>query len=430
MPSIDNNTVLQQNELQEMLGHPPNWILRSGIGLICIIILAALSLSWVIRYPDEISARITLLQETPPHELRPLLSARLDTVLRTNGEVVNAGDRIVLLESAASWQDIDSLRQLLQTGFQGLEICCPKLQLGSIQGTYAAFQEARNNLQFFLGRDIFKVRAREGQQEISTLYTLDSVYESRKAYFIQEKQLIHKDLNRSKKLHQEGVVSEVEHEGQQIQLLRYEQQLKDLDVAYLQNRLRIQQLKTQLAESDDEYLRQKNDLELRLEKASQELRSAVESWYAQYIISSPIDGKIEWHVQLTSQYLVQAGSLLGVIVTENKQSQIIGELHLPASGMGKIRAGAPVKINLDAYPEQEFGQIAAQVGEINLVPTKTQDGQLQYTIKVYLSDTLSTTYGKQLTFQPNMPGTATIITEDQRIIERIFKQLLSILKNN
>ena len=430
MPSINHNIVFQQDELQEMLGHPPNWILRSGIALIGLIIIGALSLAWLIRYPDEISANMIILQEAPPHELRPLLSARLDTVFKEHSERVKAGDRIILLQSAARWQDVDSLWQLLQTDFEGVDVCCPKLQLGSIQGKYAIYQEARNNLLFLLSREIFQARNDAGLEEIATMYILDSIYEARKAYFKAEKKLIHKDMDRTKMLYQEGVISEVELEEQQKQFYRYEQQLKDLEVSILQNRLHIRQLNTQLAESKDEYLRQKNDLELRLENAAQQLSAAIEAWYAQHVLTSPINGKIEWHIQLASQYMVQAGKLLGVIVTENRQGQTIGELRLPASGMGKIAVGTPVKIGLDAYPEQEFGQVSAQVDEINLVPTEMQDGQLEYTLKVYLPDTLLTTYGKQLAFQPNMPGKATIITKDQRIIERIFKQFLNILKNN
>lgn len=58
MPSsngTDTNVIRQQDELQEMLGYPPGWILHSGITLIAFVIAIVLLLSWLIRYPDELS---------------------------------------------------------------------------------------------------------------------------------------------------------------------------------------------------------------------------------------------------------------------------------------------------------------------------------------------------------------------------------------
>jgi len=430
MPRQSNTTTarVQQEELQEMLGHPPGWILRSGITLIFFFILVLLLLGWFIRYPDELPARMLISQSTPPHELMPLTSAKVDTILKRDGEMVQAGERVAIFESAANWQHVDSLWNLLQRGHFGY--LPQKLQLGSLQGQYATFTEAHKDLKFFKGRAIFLQRQAAAEAEIATLQRLETAHKEQQSFFLQEKKLIQKNLERTQSLYQDGASSALELEEQQKQLLKYEQQLKGLEVTLLQNRVRMQQLKAQIAENQDEYLLTKNELELRLEQARRQLKGGIEEWYDQYILSSPIAGKLELQVPGSSYQTIQPGQLIGMVVPPRQERTIAARLRLPAAGIGKIAIGAPVKISLDAYPAQEYGQINAQVNEISLVPTPDGESLPVYTLKANLPDTLQTTYGKIIPVQPNMPGTATVITKDRRILERILQQFMNVLKNN
>jgi hypothetical protein len=51
---------------------------------------------------------------------------------------------------------------------------------------------------------------------------------------------------------------------------------------------------------------------------------------------------------------------------------------------------------------------------------------MEYTAKVRLPDGLLTSYKRVLIYQPEMQGTAEIITEDLRVIERVFNQFRKI----
>jgi len=50
-----------------------------------------------------------------------------------------------------------------------------------------------------------------------------------------------------------------------------------------------------------------------------------------------------------------------------------------------------------------------------------------YLIDVMLSKKLTTTYNKEIDFRQEMKGTANIITEDLRLIERFFYKLKDVL---
>ena len=63
--------------------------------------------------------------------------------------------------------------------------------------------------------------------------------------------------------------------------------------------------------------------------------------------------------------------------------------------------------------------------KISLTPKENN-----YTLELTMKESLVTTYDKVIPFAQEMEGTANIITEDRRIIQRIFEKLWSILKNN
>jgi multidrug efflux pump subunit AcrA (membrane-fusion protein) len=433
MPLSNNNRtsdIIHQDELQEMLGHPPGWILHVGISLIGFAILIALVLSWLIRYPDELSAKMTIVQTIPPHEIRSFKAGRLDTILYANGDFIQKGDRVIIVEDAAKWRDVDTIYHLLQRKDKPLVKWPQQLVLGNLQRDYATFLDACNEWRFFRSQMIFLERQEALKEEITSLERLAQIYEQQKLYFVAEKQLIDINQSRIKELYEDSVSSKVELEEHQRQVLQYDQQLTTLEVTILQNRMRKQQLMAQLMENDYEGLKSEHDLLLHYDQARRQLLGGIEQWYDQHILTSPISGRLEWSKQLASQHPIQSGELLALIIPASHQEAAYAQLNLPATGLAKIALGAPVKISLDAYPEQEFGQISGRVNEINYAPVEYNEATPEYRLKVLLPDPLVTTYGKEITVRPNMPGKASVITQDRRILERVMQQLIDVFKNS
>ncbi|SHM83062.1 hypothetical protein SAMN05443669_10953 [Flavobacterium xanthum] len=76
------------------------------------------------------------------------------------------------------------------------------------------------------------------------------------------------------------------------------------------------------------------------------------------------------------------------------------------------------------FPDREFGILKGQVKNISLVPD--QDGNLL--IDVVLLDGLKSSYQKMIPFQQEMKGSADIITEDLRLIERLLYQFRDVFR--
>ncbi|MDN5811240.1 MAG: HlyD family efflux transporter periplasmic adaptor subunit, partial [Tetragenococcus koreensis] len=91
---------------------------------------------------------------------------------------------------------------------------------------------------------------------------------------------------------------------------------------------------------------------------------------------------------------------------------------------GKIKIGQKVNVSLNNYPDTEFGTLRGTVQHISALPDKDR----RYLIDVQLPKKLTTSYNKEIEFKQEMAGSAEIITEDLRLIERFFYQFREILK--
>jgi hypothetical protein len=100
-----------------------------------------------------------------------------------------------------------------------------------------------------------------------------------------------------------------------------------------------------------------------------------------------------------------------------KKSIYIGTLIIPQENAGKIKIGQRVLIKFQSYPFEEYGIVEGKISSIPQLSTKDNKSFFAF---VELPDGLKTTHNTSLTYSYGMIATAEIITEDLRLIERIF----------
>ncbi|WP_445736216.1 HlyD family secretion protein [Mariniflexile sp.] len=146
-------------------------------------------------------------------------------------------------------------------------------------------------------------------------------------------------------------------------------------------------------------------------------------WEYQYVFKSNINGKVVflnyWNV---NQTVTQGDLIFTIIPTEN--SSYIAKLKTPIQNSGKIKTGQRVHVKLDNYPDTEFGVINGEIKTMSLI----QDKEGKYLIDVKLPQKLITSYHKEVVFKQEMTDLAEIITEDLRLIDRIFYQFKEVFK--
>lgn len=106
-----------------------------------------------------------------------------------------------------------------------------------------------------------------------------------------------------------------------------------------------------------------------------------------------------------------------------KKSDIRGKIILSLKDVRKVKPGQKVNIRFDDFPSMEYGFIHGTVSNISMAPVNSS-----YIIEVELPQDRTTNYGTQLNLSPEMKGSAEIITEEVRLIQRLFIPLKSLIK--
>lgn len=147
MDNKDKNIELRSEEVQEIMGQFPSWILRCGISTIAIILLVLIVGSFFFYYPDTITVPVTLTTSKPPVEVYTQSSGRLDSILKYNGQKVKANETLAIIDNSANYNDIKDVHVLLNKywiGTRNKMALYSKLRnkewaLGDVESSYCTF---------------------------------------------------------------------------------------------------------------------------------------------------------------------------------------------------------------------------------------------------------------------------------------------------
>jgi len=415
-----------REQIQYLLGNPPSWMMRYGITAMAGFFMVLLALSYFIRYPDIIEAKVILVTAHPPIRILAKSSGPVSELLVADQEVVKTGQVLAVIESTANWHDVIRLESWLSTVPSHTDALPEDLQLGALQTAYSSFSQHWKDYQYFAAHNGVAAKIAHLQKQIEQTHALNANLEKQKAIQNEDFVLAGKEIRRQRQLHGNQVISDMELEQAERAYLQQKRQLESIEAATLQNQMQIRQLESQISD----LLQTKNDhsvdKSLTLEEDLRRLRSAIEEWKQQYLILAPIHGRVSFSKVWSVQQSVGNGEEIMAVVPDAPQNQnepgIVGKATLPAANAGKIRAGMRAIIRLDGLPVQEYGTLEAEVLRLALLPQKEE-----YLVDLELPVSLHTSYGKEVAFRQEMSGQVRIITEDRRVLERVFGQLRDLL---
>ena len=173
MEKKGKNIELRSEEVQEVMNHISPWVVRWGITVLLFILLTILVGCWIFKYPDTLVAEITLATEEPPAFVLAHATGKIDTLYVDNGNLVDAGTDLCIINNASSSKDVYWLSEHMQEwekdGYdwqKGINIFAGKqLQLGEVQPAFAAFMTSLSAYARFMKLDYYtkKVYAQEKQ---------------------------------------------------------------------------------------------------------------------------------------------------------------------------------------------------------------------------------------------------------------------------
>lgn len=104
---------LRSEEVQEVMGQIPGWIVRWGITILFIVVLALLVGSYFFTYPDMVETEMTLTSRDPVVEVVARSSGKISELYVSNGQEVKSGAPLAVIENTAKTDDVFRLKKLL-----------------------------------------------------------------------------------------------------------------------------------------------------------------------------------------------------------------------------------------------------------------------------------------------------------------------------
>lgn len=417
---------IRSDEVREILTKIPNWLIRWGTIVVSSIIFMLLFTTWFIKYPDIVVAPITITTNVPPEKIVSKTTGKIEAILVKDKTVILENTPLAVIENTARYQDVFFLKKLLNLSGNGTNFDFKRtqdLQLGAIESAYAEFHAAY--LANKLNQDLqpYKVEGSAQNSENAQISARLAILEQQKGINESELQLQKSEVNRYEVLFNKGVISAQDFDSKKLSFLQAEKNYRNLFST-------ISQLKSSLIENSKNSKSTlingtKEEVNLQSDKTQSfyQLKKAIKDWELNYVLQSSITGKVSFlQIWTANQTISEGDAIFAVIPTLEKG--YIGKLKAPALNSGKIQVGQEVNIRLVNYPDRQYGMLYGRIQNISLTPDK--EGNLW--IDVALPKKLETSYHKSITFQQEMSGSAEIITEDLRLIERLLYQFRDLFK--
>ena len=414
---------LRAEEVQELLTRPPAGLLRWGTLVVLAVLLGVLAGAWLIHYPDLVHASFRLTSTNAPKAVLTRTDGKIVRLLVRDGQPVKQGELLAFLESTAHHADVlrlsAQLAQAWQTARRGNLEGIERLnlsrysQLGELQTAYQSFEQAHIQLRAYLANGFLSRKKAMLRQEITDLQALATNLHQQQQLQARDQTLAEEDYAIQQRLAEQKVIAalDLKHEESKAiaRKLPFQQTASSLISNLTAQRAKdkeILDLDRQVAEERDKFLQALNTLQ-----------SAVDAWKLKYVLTAPVGGKLIFVGTVQENQAIALNQELFYVAPPN--TSYIGELYIPQHNAGKVQEGQTVLIRFAGYPYQEYGAVRGHIMTISAIPYRDS----VFLARVVLPDGLRTTYQKTLTQKTGMTATADIITNDTRLLEKLFYQL-------
>lgn len=397
------------------------------IGLVILII----GFGWIIKYPDVLKGQITISNRQAPVKLVSNVAGSLQ-LYKSNEKGVKKGEYIAVIKNSANTRNVQLIDSLLKRidihhiDYVNHRHYFPEnLSVGELNQNYfelliALYQylDYHHNGSFEKQKDILIKQI--GSMK-SMLKNAENNYESERQKYKIEAGF----YSRDSLLFKRRVIAAQEFEKEKQLLVSSRQQYQYLEKDITSDQYQIQDSENKLEQLSIQKTDKEHDLEINMYNHFYELKESIRAWEHKYVFVAPFSGKLAFlNFWKNDDYVENGREIFSVIPVEKN---IIGQVMLPELGAGKVTAGQEVIIKLDNYPYAQFGSIKGiVVGMSAIANQQVSTNNLKvnsYLVTVSLPNHLRTNYGSLLSFRNESKGSAEIITDKRKLIERLFDNL-------
>ncbi|WP_017495793.1 HlyD family secretion protein [Flavobacterium sp. WG21] len=426
MEELKDGLKVYSEEVRDVLTNPPSSILRWGNSILLGFIFILLVISWIIKYPDIVSTQIVITTNIPPQKIVAKSSGKIEVILVKDRSFVNEDTPLAIIQNSSNYKDVYLLENEIIKHPKGDFFDFTKLenlQLGEIESSYSLFQAAY--IAYELNADLkpFQIEREAQNEENRQILLRINLLIQKKKLNENELKLQKKDFNRYEELFNKGIISAQDFDNKKLGYIQVEKGYRDLlsSISQLESSLNDNSKNGKSAKISGT----KEEVNLKNNKiqAFYQLKKVIKDWELAFVLKSSVTGKVSFLQIWTTNQTINSGETIFSVIPFLEKGYV-GKLKAPAQNSGKLKVGEKVNIKLTNFPDNQYGILVGKIKSISLTPDK--DGSLW--IDVALPKKLETSYHKIIPFQQEMSGTAEIITEDLRLIERFLYQFRTVFK--
>ncbi len=419
---------IRSEEVQEILGTPPGWMVRWGtiVAMVTVVLLG-----WVgywVKYPDVVDGAITITTSEPPQRLQPANSNFVSHILVSNEDTVEADQILLVFRSKAKFEDVLVLEDYLlavenmeDPTLMSIELPRDLLLGNELQDEFYDFIEKQEKLQLMLSPKYEKMSIRQLEQQRRKIRSSIEFDQRRKEKLAEQIDMVSVRLQSYQRRFEENALPYATLRKAKEEVLTLEREMQSIESSIKSKEFEIESIRSQITGVREGKRERQLSASNELLDSFLKLKRSVEAWKEENLMVAPIDGVVYFPENIQEQKYVSANNTLVMVVPQN-QSETIGKIKLKDGGSGKVERGQKVIVKLKSYPFQEFGALTGKVSWIGKVPT-TENA---IPVHVRFDQELRTTTGRLIEPSREMEGDAEIITEDKRFIERIFERIRGI----
>lgn len=204
---------LRSEEVQEVMGQVPRWIVRWGISLLFFVVVALLAGSCFFKYPDVIVADMTLTGQHPAVAVMTRSEGNIQELLVKDNDVVKEGDWLAIMENHANTEDVVYLANALER--LGMEVDSldkalsqyRELSLGDMQAAYSRFLSALHACVNYRIIDYYSKKKASVYKQIALYRAYYNEIERQRETLLEQYALAERQYARDSSLYSQSVIS-------------------------------------------------------------------------------------------------------------------------------------------------------------------------------------------------------------------------------
>ena len=165
---MKDSKLIYSEPVREIMGNPPPRIVRTGTSVIFILFILFIIFTWFIRYPDTVPSPVEITTTNPPVTLVSKITGHIKNLYVKDREKVSEGQLIAIMETTASINEIEDLRQILDTMNHPGTVLLPDFsRLGEMQEYYSTCRKNHSDLISYNLNDYYGSKISAVNQEIA-----------------------------------------------------------------------------------------------------------------------------------------------------------------------------------------------------------------------------------------------------------------------